>query len=189
MEVGEPTHLEALRAAAAGHEQVEIDYYSFGRDAITTRGHRPHAVFHTFGAVVRRTPGATGRTTSASSASTGCGASAHGRALQEPGVASASRKPAADGASRLPPRPDDPRVTLELGPSAAWVVESYPCEPPSSRTAAAGGHGRERTDLVGAARPAAGPDVAVEGPPVASLVAPDAGGAHSAPLRRWSMRR
>src|SRR5262249_29475628 len=32
------------------------------------------------------------------------------------------------GDSVYRPRPDDPRVTLRLAPSATWVVESYPHE-------------------------------------------------------------
>jgi proteasome accessory factor C len=31
------------------------------------------------------------------------------------------------------PRAEDPRVTLELAPEAAWVVESYPAEEAEAR--------------------------------------------------------
>jgi proteasome accessory factor C len=32
------------------------------------------------------------------------------------------------------PRADDPRVTLQLAPSAAWVAEAYPAESTTTRT-------------------------------------------------------
>src|SRR5207248_677415 len=49
VEVGEPPHLEALRRAADTRERVEIDYYSFGRNATTSRKIDPRSVFHAFG--------------------------------------------------------------------------------------------------------------------------------------------
>jgi predicted DNA-binding transcriptional regulator YafY len=49
VEVGEPLHLDALRRAADTHERVEIDYYSFGRNATTSRKIDPRSVFHAFG--------------------------------------------------------------------------------------------------------------------------------------------
>ncbi len=123
VEVGEPEHLEAIRAAADDHEQVEIEYYSFGRDVLTTRRIDPHAVFHGFGhwyvdawchlahgerrfrldrvQAVRST----------------------GEHFDPPGSV-----PTGAGGVVYDPDPDDPRVTLELAPSAAWVVESYPAE-------------------------------------------------------------
>ena len=49
VEVGEPPHLDALRRAADTRERVEIDYYSFGRNATTSRKIDPRSVFHAFG--------------------------------------------------------------------------------------------------------------------------------------------
>jgi proteasome accessory factor C len=43
-------HLERLTDAATDHERVEIDYYSFARDEMTTRVVDPWRVFHAFGA-------------------------------------------------------------------------------------------------------------------------------------------
>ena len=49
VEVGEPTYLEAIRDAAARGERVEIDYWSAGRDELTTRRIDPAVVFFAMG--------------------------------------------------------------------------------------------------------------------------------------------
>jgi proteasome accessory factor C len=121
VEVGEPEHLAAIRDAVTNHQRVSIDYWSAGRDELTTREIDPAVVFFAMGAwyvgaychraraermfrvdrirAVRRTdeqfePGA---------------------ATFEPGEV-------------YNPRPSDPRVTLRLSPAAAWVPEAYPAE-------------------------------------------------------------
>ena len=48
--VGGSDHLEELQDAVDASEQVEIDYYSFARDEMTTRIVDPWRVFHAFGA-------------------------------------------------------------------------------------------------------------------------------------------
>ena len=48
--VGGSDHLEELQDAASASEQVEIDYYSFSRDEMTTCIVDPWRVFHAFGA-------------------------------------------------------------------------------------------------------------------------------------------
>ncbi|MCI0634178.1 MAG: WYL domain-containing protein, partial [Actinobacteria bacterium] len=128
VEVGEPPHLAALRAAASAGERVEIDYYSFGRDALSTRRVDPHSVFHAYGhwyvdawchlvdadrlfRVDRiQSVRATGE-----------------KFARDADDASAVRE------SVYHPRPDDPRVTLELDADAGWVVESYPSEAAEER--------------------------------------------------------
>ncbi len=50
VDVGGSDHLEELQDAATASEQVEIDYYSFARDEMTTRIVDPWRVFHAFGA-------------------------------------------------------------------------------------------------------------------------------------------
>ena len=50
VDVGGSDHLEELQDAASASEQVEIDYYSFARDEMTTRIVDPWRVFHAFGA-------------------------------------------------------------------------------------------------------------------------------------------
>lgn len=123
VEVGDPPHLDALRRATEAGERVEIDYYSFGRDALTTRRIDPYAVFHAYGQWY---------------ADAWC----HSvdadrlfridriRALRPTGEAFEARRDDDGGASRsvYHPSPDDPRVTLELAPAGGWVAESYPCE-------------------------------------------------------------
>src|SRR6185295_3335484 len=49
VEVGEPTHLEAVRDAADRGERVEIDYWSAGRDELTTRRIDPAVAFFAMG--------------------------------------------------------------------------------------------------------------------------------------------
>jgi len=123
VEVGEPPHLDALRRAADTHERVEIDYYSFGRNATTSRKIDPRSVFHAFGHWY---------------------AAAYCHQAQDERLFRLDRiravrptgehfDPAADGEpefgeSVYHPRSDDPRVTLELDAAATWVVESYPSE-------------------------------------------------------------
>jgi proteasome accessory factor C len=127
VEVGDPPHLDELRRAATAGERVEIDYYSFGRDALTTRPIDPYAVFHAYGhwyadawchlvdadrlfRVDRiRAVRATGETFEP-----------HGGDAVAEAV--------------FHPSPDDPRVTLELAADAGWVVESYPCEEVEERS-------------------------------------------------------
>jgi proteasome accessory factor C len=124
VELGAARYLEPLRTAAAASERVEIDYYTFGRDELTTRRIDPRAVFAASGQWyvdawchragddrlfrVDRVRGVrpTGERFDAGEAVGGTGAS--------PGV--------------FNPRPSDRRVTLLLNPSAAWVPESYPVE-------------------------------------------------------------
>ena len=45
IEIGPARYLGALGAAAEAAERVEIDYYTFGRDQLTTRAIDPRAVF------------------------------------------------------------------------------------------------------------------------------------------------
>jgi predicted DNA-binding transcriptional regulator YafY len=128
VEVGEPVHLDALRQAADAHERVEIDYYSFGRDATTTREIDLRSVFHAFGHWY---------------------AAAYCRQAEDERLFRVDRirrvrptgdhfdPPARDeahfGDTVYHPRSDDPRVTLELDPEATWVVESYPSEEAEER--------------------------------------------------------
>ncbi len=49
VDVGASDHLERLQDATAHDERVEIDYYSFARDEMTTRVIDPWRVFHAFG--------------------------------------------------------------------------------------------------------------------------------------------
>jgi proteasome accessory factor C len=121
VELGAARYLDPLRAAAANTERVEIDYYTFGRDELTTRRIDPRAVFAAAGQWyvdafchkanddrlfrVDRVRGVR-PTGEHFDPSTGGGA----------------------GGSIFNPRPSDRRVTLVLNADAAWVPESYPVE-------------------------------------------------------------
>jgi len=128
VEVAEPAYLDALRRAAAAHERVEVDYYSYGRDATTTRRIDLRSVFHAFGHWY---------------AAAYCHQARDERlfridrirAVRPTGERfdpSVGEEP--DFGERVyRPRPDDPRVTLELDPEATWVLESYPSEQAEER--------------------------------------------------------
>ena len=123
VEVGEPPHLDALRRAADTRERVEIDYYSFGRNATTSRKIDPRSVFHAFGhwyaaAYCHQAQDERLFRVDRIRAVRPTGEQFHPAAGEEPDF----------GESVYHPRSDDPRVTLELDAAATWVVESYPSE-------------------------------------------------------------
>ena len=131
VDVGEPTLLAAVREATANHARIEIDYWSAGRDELTTRVVDPQLVFYAtgewyLGAYCHRARDdrmfrvdriralrATGETF-------------------EPGATEFAMGELASG-DVYSPRPDDVRVTLALRPAAAWVAESYPTESVTER--------------------------------------------------------
>jgi len=109
-----------VRDAVAARRQVEIEYYAFGRDEWTRRVVDPYAVF---------------------SASGQWYLSAYCHMVTDERLFRLDRVRAVTplGSTFSPPdrppeltvyrpRPDDPRVTLELEPSARWVLEQYPVE-------------------------------------------------------------
>ncbi len=170
VDVGGSDHLEELQAAAAASEQVEIDYYSFARDEMTTRVVDPWRVFHAFGAWYL---------------AAWCHRASAERLFRVDRVRSVRSTgrhfDAADRGADMPdlvyrPRPEDLRVTLRLAPSADWVVESYPHE------------AAEQLDdgswqvVLAVSEPAwlerlllsLGPDATVAGPEEAADIAPDA---------------
>jgi proteasome accessory factor C len=123
VDVGASDQLRRLQDAEADDERVEIDYYSFARDEMTTRVIDPWRVFHAFGAWY---------------VAAWCHR-AHAerlfrvdrvRAVRETGERFDPASRADDDARDLVyrPRPEDPRVTLRLAPAAEWVVESHPHE-------------------------------------------------------------
>jgi proteasome accessory factor C len=130
VDVGAGDHLVRLQAAVADREQLELEYYSFARDEMTTRIVDPRRVFHAFGAWYLD---AYCRT-------------AEGerlfrvdrvRTVRPTGAPAAP--PPEDPESTLAdlvyrPGPDDPRVTLRLEPEARWVVESHPTESVTERS-------------------------------------------------------
>jgi proteasome accessory factor C len=129
VDVGASDHLVRLQDAAAADERVEIDYYSFARDEMTTRVIDPWRVFHAFGtwyvaAWCHRADGE--RLFRVDRV----------RAVRATGEHFDPATRAGDDALRdlvYHPSPDDPRVTLELAPAAEWVVESHPHERATQR--------------------------------------------------------
>jgi proteasome accessory factor C len=131
VELGPARYLEPLRAAAAASERVEIDYYTFGRDELTTRRIDPRAVFASAGQWyvdawchragddrlfrVDRVRGVRPTGEHFDPAAGGGMTATPGGTGVSPGVT-------------FNPRPSDRRVTLLLNPSAAWVPESFPVE-------------------------------------------------------------
>src|SRR5262245_16944778 len=128
VDVGAVTHLDVLRAAVDDREQLDLDYFSYSRDEMTTRRVDPERVFHALGAwylaaychraqderlfrvdrirAVRRTGD-----------------------HFEPRPASSTAGPDdAVGALVYHPGPDDERVTLRRAPDVAWVLDSLPYE-------------------------------------------------------------
>jgi proteasome accessory factor C len=126
VDVGEPDQLEVIRDATAHHRRVEIDYWSAGRDASTTRAIDPEIVFFATGGWY-------------------VGAYCHHARAErmfridrigavrptgetfEPGAIDV------ESGAIFTPAPTDPRVTLQLAPEAAWVAESYPTESVTER--------------------------------------------------------
>ena len=121
VELGPARYLEPLRVAADASERVEIDYYTFGRDELTTRRIDPRAVFAAAGQWY-------------------VDAFCHKadddrlfrvdrvRAVRPTGEHFDPSTTGGAGGSVFNPRPSDRRVTLLLNAGAAWVPESYPVE-------------------------------------------------------------
>ena len=124
IDVGAADHLDRLTRAAEAGEQLELDYYSFARDEMTTRVVDPIRVFHALGAWY-------------------LAAYCHRaeaerlfrvdrvRAVRATGARTEVHS--VDGDEELAdlvyrPEPSDPRVRLRLRAEAAWVADSLPTE-------------------------------------------------------------
>ncbi len=113
--------MAALRTAVETGRQVEIDYYSFGRDEVTTRVVDPYAIFSAGGQWYL---------------------SAHCHAVDDERLFRIDRVRAATALETpveraegsvvatavYSPRAEDPRVTVELKPAGRWAAEQYPVE-------------------------------------------------------------
>lgn len=132
--------LQRLQEAVAAGEQLELEYYSFARDEMTTRVVDPARVFHAFGewylAGYCHQAGAdrlfrVDRIRAA-------------RPTGERVTTAGSRDVEDDddlGGLVYRPAPGDLRVRLRLAPEAAWVVENLPTESVTPRA-------RGRVDVV-----------------------------------------
>ncbi len=115
--------LARLRHAAAAGSEVEIDYHSYNRDARSRREIAPWRVFSDAGnwylhAWCHRAEGERIFRLDRIAGLT---------ELDRPAAARPDDSDEGQGMI-FHPRQDDPRITLELGPEAAWVVQTYPCE-------------------------------------------------------------
>jgi proteasome accessory factor C len=126
VDVGEPEQLAAVRAAAERHDRIEIDYWSAGRDQLTTRRIDPDVVFFATGEWY-------------------VDAYCHHaldermfrvdriRAIRPTGEHFEPGGDDGEVGQVFTPNPDDPRVTLRLKPEARWVAETYPAESVTER--------------------------------------------------------
>ncbi|MGI8684661.1 MAG: helix-turn-helix transcriptional regulator [Acidimicrobiales bacterium] len=115
-----PEVLAALQRASAERRQVEIDYYSFGRDAWARRVIDPHQVFNAAGQWY---------------VAGWCHLATADRVFRIDRTRSATvldasfePRPAVAQPPVFSPRPDDPVVVLDLDAGARWVAEEYPVE-------------------------------------------------------------
>lgn len=115
-----PEVLAAVQRASAEGRQVEIEYYSFGRDAWTRRVVDPHQVYSAAGQWY---------------VAAWCHSATADRIFRVDRMRSArvldttfAPRPAAASPPVFSPRPDDPVVVIELPPAARWVAEEYPVE-------------------------------------------------------------
>jgi proteasome accessory factor C len=121
VDVGEPAELAAVRDAVASHQRIEIEYWSAGRDDITTRRIDPEVVFFATGEWY---------------VGAYCHRAREERMFRVDRIRSVTPtdetfEPGATAFATgdvYTPRSQDARVTLALEPSAAWVTEAYPTE-------------------------------------------------------------
>jgi proteasome accessory factor C len=115
-----PEVLAAVQQASAEGRQVEIEYYSYGRDAWTRRRVDPHQVFNGAGQWY---------------VAAWCHLATADRIFRVDRMRSATvldttfeRISSPSPPPVFNPRPDDPVVMLDLPPDARWVAEEYPVE-------------------------------------------------------------
>jgi proteasome accessory factor C len=143
-----PAVLEALRSAATAGRRVRLDYYAYGRDERGTRDVDPYTVFAHEGAwymggwchqaggerlfrVDRIYDVTVLDETFEPTSGDDSGGRRHGR-----------------GQGVFAPAADAPRVTIEVAPSAQWVIETYPIDQVTTTAA-----GWQRLRLAVTARP------------------------------------
>lgn len=115
-----PEVLAAVKEASTGGRQLEIEYYSYGRDAWAERVVDPHQVFSAAGQWY---------------VSGWCHLAGADRMFRVDRMRSAriletafAPREAESPPPVFSPGPDDPTVVLDLAPAARWVAEEYPVE-------------------------------------------------------------
>lgn len=130
--------LDTLRGAVAERRCVEIDYYTYGRDERSRRVVDPTAVFAADGAWY---------------VAAWCHLAEADRRFRVDRIRALVPLERRFRARRAPapgvfePRPEDPRVVLDLAPAGRWVAEQYPVEAVEERPG-----GRLRVTLVASER-------------------------------------
>jgi len=112
--------MQVLQEAMEHHRQVEIDYYTYGRDELTRRVVEPHRLFADQGNWYLAGL---------------CHLAGGDRMFRVDRINRATTldttfEPPAETPTMgvFRPAPSDPRVTLRLQPGARWVAEQYPTE-------------------------------------------------------------
>ena len=115
-----PEVLATLQQASGEHRRVEIEYYSYGRDAWTRRVVDAHQVYSAAGQWY---------------AAGYCHLARADRVFRVDRMRSAvlqdarfEPRPPAPEPALFTPGPDDPSVVLDVGPDALWVADAYPVE-------------------------------------------------------------
>lgn len=129
VEVGDAAHLDVIRRAVERHERLEIDYYSYARDEMTTRRVEPDRVFHALGAwylaadCLRAGAPRLFRVDRVQAVRP-TGETFTPRPV-DPEITAED-----DDRARLVfhPGPGDQRVTLRVPPEAAWVADELPLD-------------------------------------------------------------
>lgn len=119
-----PPELDVVRQAVDERRQVRIEYHGAGRDEITERVVDPHAVFSAGGewyldAYCHH---------AAADRLFRVDRIRRAQLLDEHFVDADDQRAGATDLATYRPRPDDPRVTLDLAPAAHWVAERFPTE-------------------------------------------------------------
>lgn len=152
--------LELLQRAVDTHRQVQLDYYSYGRDELTTRIVDPHRIRAEQGQWYLEAY---------------CHTSRAERVFRLDRVRAAELldtefepQPPSTGFDGFRATPDTPRVTLELETEARWVADQYPVEEVDELP-----DGRLRVVMAIAARPWLERLLLQLGPAATMVVAPD----------------
>jgi proteasome accessory factor C len=126
VEVGATKYLDDVRDAAARHERIEIDYWSAGRDELTTRSIDPEIVFFALGAwyVGAYCHRAEAERMFRVDRIRGLRRTAERFEIEETGF---------ESGEVYSPGPDDTNVTLRLTPAVSWVAEAYPTQSVTER--------------------------------------------------------